>query len=609
MYPMIDWDERRLRRRWPPVAGLQLVLLGLVVMGAVIEISSADSGWTRAPLESPRYLLDGVGWILFLAQFPLLFLMPATGALLVAAVSFGLSTIPGMASTPAVWMVTATAALAVAGWLIAAQLRPAQPAPVRQLPSETPYEQTAAYRKPRLGLSAIGVTLAVGIALVLAHNEEAQDVRAFEERAQTVAVEVLDVDHDYQLRVHIDGAEHWVGTGWLEPVPEPGDRVAVLVDPTDPSRVVLSNALEDPSWLLGGAALTPFAAWFALWRWVVPPLNRRRLIADGGPLGRARLVDVDEDHMFLIPSDASWPAMRVIRLDELGPPIEGSHHWEPGDEELDEDDSDDDETADELPTTPEEFRTFLDEIYAEDEDDAEFDLHRTRLFGPDASTPVSVSLIGLPGRGASIAIQHKGLTWLAELSDSSRVFRLRAKLRQIDTRGAAQGWLTRLIDYQPQLLRAMWSLLVAAVGSTIVWGNLWDDPTDWFGPLLFGLLWAGAIVGYGIGDGSMALRRDAIVFYGMFLDEVVPASRVQFVAANDELIGLRLTDPDDIYYFGPEGLIKRSDATTQQALALLDTWRSEASPRRGGKRPGLPLVGASVLLLSTAVAVGVALFS
>ena len=611
--PVIDWNAAKLRRFWPPVLGLQLLVVAALILGAALELSvdssSPDRGTARAPLGSLDYAVEGIGFVLFLAQFIVIFVMPATGSAMATTLALALATFPSAAEYPAVWVLIAAVAGVVTGWFLLAQLRPLD-AQNRVPRCEVPFDECIARRSPIWGFIALSLVAVAAITLIIFHSIEVRDVRDFEARAEVVTSPVEEVVDETELVVVIGEVEHLLDAVWLEEIPQVGDQVDVLVDPQDPTRAVLRDAPDDPSWLLGLAALTPLAAWFVLWRWLVPVWRRRRLAADGGPVGRARLVDVDEDHMFLIPSDDAWPALRVTRLDVLGQ-LEDPDGSFGIDEEAAGDDAEDDaadEEDEQMPSTPEELSAFLDEICAEEEDDPVFDKDHARLFGPDASTPLPVTLIGAPKIGATVAIQHQDLTWFAELSPSHQVFNLRSKLRNLARSKPAEGWLSQLIDYQPQLVRVLWTLLLTAAIVTLTWiDGLPQDAFDWVRVIFLVLVWTGILVGASPGDDRLALRKNTIVFYDMFFDHVVPAERVSFAVANDELVGIRTTDPDDIYFFGPQGLLNRTDATTDQALSVLHAWQAEARPARGGRRLSVPFLGAIIIAVSTASAVVVAL--
>lgn len=598
MFLMIDWTGRRLRTIWPPVRGAQIALLLCMAVGLVLEFSAPgvtgpEAAEGRAPLGSPQYALDGIGFILLIAQFVVLFLMPLTGVLLIAALAAALATMPGVAAAPAPWAIVTLVALAIAGWLLVAQIRPMPPARTTTPEMAVPFPETFAHRVLWPGLTAVGLALFAGAGLIAFHGHEMADVAAFEERAQVVRTQVLSVDDEYYVTVRIDGVEHELDTYWLDEAPEPFTFVDVLVDPEDPERVALVGSPEDPAWLLGVAALSPMAAWLAVWLWVIPPLQRRRLVARGGPVGHARIVNLKE-HIYLLPTDATWPAMRLIRSEIL---TSLDHEaWEDDESEdwLDDNEFDDEES----PDSPEEMRRQLDEYSAESQEDAEVDA--ATLFGPEASGPMDVQLIGTPRRGATVAYQHGGHTWLAELTDITGILGLRARLRRAVGAGG-DSLLIQFIDTQPQLARILWALLCVVAAGGLSWLWLVDDPSDWLGLLVFLPTLAALPLSIPPGEGGVTLRRDSLVLHAILVDEVVPASRVRFVADNGELVGLRVVDPDDVLVLDPQHLLRRSQGTAAEATAKLESWRAGAAPARGGKRLSALSWGTIGVLLVAAI--------
>ncbi|MDF1488747.1 hypothetical protein [Tessaracoccus caeni] len=588
---MIDWNASRLRRHWPPVTGIRVALLLCLIAAAALELSAPDEPTTRAPLGSLDYVLDGVGFVFVLAQFAAVFLLPATGALFAAVTAVALAALPGAAAYPSLWAAIAAVALGVWGWLSVAQLR-AAPAARHAVPTaEVPFAKTEAYRGLWPGLVAISAALLAGVGLVVFHSYEMADVAAFEERAQVVDTEVLAVDEeDLYVSVSVNGITHELE--WLDEMPEPGDTVALLVDPTDPERVVFADAPEDPSWLLGIAALSPLAAWYAALHWLFPALNRRRLARQGGPMGRARIATPSE-YTYLIPTDATWPAMRLSGITAMEADSSGWFDASEDDDDWD-DDEDDEDNDEKLPDSVEELRAYLDDLTADDPDEAA---------EPDESDLITVSTLGIPRRGATIAFHHRGVTWMAEVTDDTGTRGLRSDLRDLATPDASQSWLSRFIERHPQLSRVLWSMLIVVVTSAIVAISVIDDPTDWGTPLIVGLIGTVVVVVYAPGIGNMALRRALIVLYGVLKDERTPASRVSFMAANDDVVGLRLTDPDEVFFFAPEDVFHHEDATSEQALRLMRTWHAEAPSARGGTRLGAPAWAGIVLLAITATAV------
>jgi hypothetical protein len=428
--------------------------------------------------------------------------------------------------------------------------------------------------------------------LIITHQWLLADDAAFEARAERHTATVLTVDEEWLLTLQVDDRVIEIDAP-AESEHTAGDAVDILVDPEDPDRIRLAASLGDPSWALGLAILAIPLGGFAVWRLAFVGTRRRRLVDGGGPAASARLVTI-EDGTYLIPTDTAWPAVALTSLGQLLPEgFEEETEEEP-------DDADEPEPTSEWPDTVEELRAFLSE---EDEIDAEDGAWLEALFGPEAPRPLTVMVIGVPRPGTSIGIRHGARTWLGEVTAEAMDLRARGRLRRVVGGGTPDGMLDTFVDFHPQAARLLMAAFGVALVSALLLLMLADDEVTWLRALGFAAIWAASSLGFAVASGRATLRPDRLILYGHVFDEVIPPHRVLFLAAGEKVVGLRLRDPDGLVSLEPSAVLRRPDATVDEALAALERWRLDAKQARGSRRLSALAWGAIACLAHAAATI------
>ncbi len=562
------------RRLWPPLLGWQIAVMLAAIVCIVIEMEATSSH--PFVLGSLRYYTEAAVVFGTIAGLILLWIAPLTGGLLLTVAAFGSAAVPGISAIPAGWLAIAALALVLTGRLALAR-RPLAPTAVARVDGEL--AGSLAERRPTLGILLVAVLAVAAIALPIVHQILYGQTLAFQERAVAQTVEVLSIDDDGFLTVRTESGTHELDGIDLAEEPEVGGTVTVLIDPDDPADMQLTESPDDPSWLLGLAFVTLPLAWVAAERFWLPALRRRRLVGSTVPTFEARLLVTDDGKAYLLPLDGVWPAVRVDELDGLVAP---DASWEEDDAEeppLDEDVP--------LPESAEELRAWLTDEEPSAEDEREFE----SAFGPAPGHPHRVTVFGTPHHGATIAVGRGSDVWLTEVGLGVPEFGLRRKLHAPATEGA--GLLAGLLTFHPRAVRWLWAAFWVAAWAVLARLHFAWEIGSWFTVLALTGLWAVGLVGWGIGDGAVTLLRDRLILHGVVLDDVVAPAQVAFGVAADELVGLRLRDPDDVMVLSPASVLRRSDATPAEALAALERWRLDTPPGvRPGRRPAAPLWGA-----------------
>lgn len=582
-------DRSLAQRLWPALSQWQVAALLGLVLGIGTEIGLAPEDDAAVALGSADYYLFPVVVAFCLAVALLLFLAPLVGFILTALLSTILALVPGVSSLGPLWL--APAALAALAAFRLVQRPPVSHAQHRRLPPHGDYPSSVAYRSPLTGLILLAVLPVVAAGLFGWHQVALGDAIAFAERAEQVSATVISpVNEDGEFTVLVDGREHVLEAWSLDEDPSVGDEMSVLVDPEDQEQVVPVDGIDDPSWTLLLALLAVLLMPYPYARWVRPARERRRLVEAGGPMRRARLLDLPSGATYLLPVDGTWPAVRLTDLE----PLLSAEEIERQLEEFEAENDDADE-AEPLPWTTDELERFLraDPWTESDQEIGEL------CFGPDAERPVPVDVIGDPRRGSSVAIvQGEGL-WLTQLHTSNWRPGLRNQLRNATRSTLPTGMLSRLQNFHPQLLRGLWAVGAAASMPLLVLVAVGAE--EWLRPLLL----AGSLVAsgltLGLGEGAVSLRPGRLTLHGTHSDEVVVPSQVVSVAAVDDLVALRVNNPDDVVVITADALAGRFGATGQEALERIALWRGIGDT---GARPGPRL---SLLLWLTVATAGVGL--
>lgn len=586
---MLNVDRPLARRLWPRLAPSQAALLLCFLLGIGAEVAMAGEGDEAVRLGTLGYYVPPllVGYLT--AALLLLLLAPLAGFILTALFSIASAFVPDASSLGLLWLAPA----ALACFAVFLQLRglAAHRSLNRRLPAHGDFPSSIAYRSPRIGLLLLVGLPVLAVGLFAWHQVVLADVMAFEARAERASARVIStaVD-DAEFTVSIGGTQHVLDSGNLESEPAVGEEVPVLVDPLDPQRITPVGAIDDPSFLLLLGLLALLLVPYPYARWVRPARERQRLVADGGPAYRARLLDLPSGATYLLPAAGLWPA---VRLTDFEPVVSAAEIQEQldGDEPEEEDE---DEAP--LPTSVDELERYLREDPWPEEDAELGELY----FGPDATRPVAVEVVGSPRLGASVAIVHGERLWFTQVHPTNWRPRLRSEIQQAARGALPPSLITRILNFHPQLARLLWA--VAATAGILVLVGLGVLAEEWWRPLFM----AGSLAASGfllsVGDGAATLRPGRLTLHGTLRDEVVVPGQVVAVAEADDLLALRVSDPDDVIVLTAEAVLTRFGGTGQEALERIALWRGMGDT---GARPG-PRLSLLVWLTAGTVAVGLA---
>ncbi|MGA4506836.1 hypothetical protein ACQB6R_00695 [Propionibacteriaceae bacterium G1746] len=602
-----------IRRAGPPLRLIQSVVSVLMVVLFLIEAVAdplvAPDQFLREPLNSLPYLVSGLQ-VTVIGLAVTVWVAPRTSLALLAPAG-ALLPLAGTSIGPA-WPLVGLAALATLGWLLWPLRRP-DPAPVGPTGVPADLWSMSATRSGVLKRVA-GVTMALAAVVVLVgalvvHARDVADTRAFEHRALRLTATAVEPAAD-DTWVYDIGGRRLTRPGLVIIPMAPGQRYAVLVDPLDPDRVAFAVEPEDPSWLIGLAALAP-----TLLAWGVGALMTRprqdALVLRGGPTRRAMLQSGRKAYLEPV-GDPDGPALSFTSLQATYVPPDwerGRHYgplrWdeqvlrdlmredEPGDPQAE----DDHQPGDMVPVDAHELAAWADG--ARDELASRLSLKAPA--GPLLHRDVEATIVGRVVQGAPVVVRlDDGRVYLGELRTSWQ------------TASPRHWWVlaASLLQWHGRLLR--WLVVPLAVGLAVL--GIWlVEPGDhgflhWLRLLLIhGVLVAAPVqLSHWLGADAVCPDSQGLRTLGMFTDEVICSANVLKVTAGHHSVALRLTDPADAKSLDPLRFRSHDVDSPEDAAELARSWLAQAGPEGRSRRVPTPgLIGAVLMVVIWAVASGV----
>lgn len=599
--------------------------VGLLVSDTIVRELGEGPWRVRFPLGSLPYFASGF-FVTVLSLLIVVWFVPRLALLWVVPASWTYSYSDTV--HPALWRAAAVLAVVALLWLLWRARRAASRGPQRLPGGTRPYEESFAYRDERSGWLVVAAGLVVALILVVVHQVLVAGTAAFEARAVQETGVVVGCDEDaeeLQVLVLLDDHEVAVDDPLTNDIAV-GDTVDVLVDPDDDDHVVLTDDLADHAWLIGFAAMAPLGGLAFGLPHAVSARRRRRLVEEGAPAQRIRVVE-GIDGLRILPMDGQWPFLEVADLEGIMPRDAVVDFTHGGDDEAD--DTEFDEDDDGLPADDAELAEWADEMRSAwfneppDVDHSELTESEKLLAqatdGPDLNGSEPFVLLGPWSQGSSVAlVRETGQVWLAEIVEP----RFRTGAMPVFWRGTAamsgtSGGREDATSGLKAEVRAWamrnyaWLRWVAfgALSGPFAWFIPWTvrdmvgDPDGFAWPLVvFMVAMAFLLPLLLLTDGlyENGRSRHGMITYGLLTDEVVAPDRFVSVAVGEVAVGLRLRAPDDVRAVFPEHVGR--DLTPEQAADQVRAWFTEASPgSRGGRRPAPGTIVPVVMVLTWVV--------